>query len=256
MKTLRLAFALALAAVAMDAAAQKPSKPTRPAAFVSLFNGMDLAGWTMGPEKSWVVEDGVIALRRGFDGKEHNADYLWTKETYDDFILQLEFKIPENANSGVFLRTSDLKDPVFTGIEIQVANSYGQKGLSRGGTAGSIYDCLAPTKNAVKKPGEWNQLRVACRGNMITVVLNGQQVIEMDLNRWTEPNKNPDGSPNKFPRALKDFARAGHIGLQDHGRPVWYRNLRIRRLSQAGASTADAAATTQLQRYQSAAGLP
>jgi len=200
--------------------------------FVSLFDGKDLSAWTMGPDKSWVVEEGLITLRREMDGREHNADYLWTKETYGDFVLELEFKVPERANSGVFLRTSDLGDPVYTGIEVQVSNSYGRDTLSRGGTAGAIYDCLAPTKNAVKQPGEWNQYRITCRGGKITVVLNGQQVIDMDLDRWTEPNKNPDGTPNKFPRALKDFARRGYVGLQDHGRPVWYRNIRIKRLDQ------------------------
>jgi len=172
----------------------------------------------------------VLALRGRVDGKEHNADYLWTQETYGDFILELEFRIPEQANSGVFIRTSDLKDPVYTGIEIQVANSYGREQLSRGGTAGAVYDCQAPAKNAVRKPGEWNHARVTCRGSRIGVVLNGEAVVDMDLDRWTEPQKNPDGSKNKFPRAMKDFARVGYIGLQDHGRPVWYRNLRVKRL--------------------------
>ena len=199
-------------------------------AFVSLFNGKDLAGWHAGPGSAWVVEEGVIALKGREDGKEHNADYLWTKETYGDFVLELEFRVPEQANSGVFLRTSDLKDPVYTGLEMQVANSFGRDALSRGGTAGAIYDCQAPSKNAVRKPGEWNQVRVTCRGSRVAVVLNGEPVVDMDLDRWTEPLKNPDGSKNKFPRAMKDFARSGYIGLQDHGRPVWYRGLRIRRL--------------------------
>ncbi len=198
--------------------------------FVSLFNGRDLSGWITGPDNAWVVEDGVITLKREMDGREHNLDYLWTRETYGDFVLELEFKIPERANSGIFLRTLDLKDPVYTGIEVQVSNSYGRERLSRGGTAGAIYDCLAPSKNAVKKPGEWNRYRITCRDSRITVVLNGQEVIDMDLNRWTRPHQNPDGTPNKFPTALKDFARKGHVGLQDHGRPVWYRNIRIKRL--------------------------
>ena len=64
----------------------------------------------------------------------------------------------------------------------------------------------------------------------MAVGLNGEQVIDMDLSRWTKPHTNPDGTSNKFPRALKDFARKGHIGLQDHGLPVWYRNIKIRRL--------------------------
>ena len=120
-------------------------------AFTSLFDGRDLGGWLTGPDNAWVVEDGVIALKREFDGREHNLDYLWTKETYGNFVLELEFKVPERANSGVFLRTPDLKDPVYTGIEVQVSNSYGRDGPTRGGTAGAIYDLLAPTKNAVKQ---------------------------------------------------------------------------------------------------------
>jgi hypothetical protein len=199
--------------------------------FVTLFNGKDFTGWTMGPDKSWVIENGVIALKREkYDGREYNADYLWTVDQYDNFILELEFKIPEQANSGIFLRTPDLSDPVYTGIEVQVANSYGRKNLNRQGTAGAIYDLLAPSSNPVKPPGEWNHYRITCDKNKIIVVLNGQQIIDMDLDRWTEPRKNPDGSENQFGTALKDFARKGHIGFQDHGRPVWYRNSRVKRL--------------------------
>jgi len=222
---MRTALVLSLLASGCAGAMSSPDD-----GFVPLFNGKDLSGWQAGPESAWVVEEGVIALQRREDGKEHNGDYLWTRETYGDFVLELEFRIPEQANSGVFLRTSDLKDPVYTGIEMQVANSYGRAGLSRGGTAGAIYDLQAPSRNAVRKPGEWNHVRITCRGPRIAVELNGEPVVDLDLDRWTQPGLNPDGSKNKFPRALKDFARTGHIGLQDHGRPVWYRNLRIKRL--------------------------
>ena len=198
--------------------------------FVPLFNGKDLSGWQAGPGNGWVVEDGVIALKNREDGKEHNVDYLWTKEPYGDFILELEFKVPTQANSGIFLRTSDLKDPVYTGLEIQVSNSFGRPELSRGATAGALYDCVAPTRNVARPAGEWNQARITCKGSRIAVVLNGEAIVDADLDRWTEPLKNPDGSKNKFPRAMKDFARSGYIGLQDHGRPVWYRNIRLKAL--------------------------
>jgi hypothetical protein len=115
-------------------------------------------------------------------------------------------------------------------MEVQISNSVGREGLSRGGTAGAVYDCLAPAKNAVKKPGEWNHLRITCENNWVSIAMNHQRVLDMDLDQWTEPNKNPDGTKNKFPRAIKDFARAGYIGLQDHGRPVWYRNIRVKPL--------------------------
>ncbi len=94
-----VAVTLGLAAIAFNAACggEVAGQDSVEPGSVSLFNGKDLDGWIVGPEKSWVVEDGVIALKREMDGKEHNADYLWTRQTYGDFILELEFKIPEHA---------------------------------------------------------------------------------------------------------------------------------------------------------------
>ena len=234
--SLLLVWFLALLVAGCWPASARPAEPsvgTKAAeddGFASLFNGRDLDGWTMGPDRSWVVEDGAIALRREMDGREHNADYLWTKQKYGDFVLELEFKIPERANSGVFLRTSDRSDPVYTGIELQVTNSYGLTSWGKGNCAGAVYDCLAPTKNTIRPPGQWNQYRITCRGSQILVKLNGEQIVDMDLDQWTTANQNPDGTKNKFPRPLKDFARQGYIGLQDHGRAVWYRNIRVKRL--------------------------
>lgn len=205
--------------------------PTDPQGFAPLFNGKNLNGWITGPHNAWTAKDGVLTVERDdMDGKEHNFDYLWTKDKYDDFILDLEFKVVEGTNSGIFFRTSDLKDPVYTGIEVQVCNSYGRNRLSKQGTAGAIYDCLEPAKNTINKPGEWNHCILTCKGSRVNVVLNDEQIIDMDLNEWTTAKKNPDDTDNKFGRALKDFARVGHIGLQDHGRPVSYRNVRIRRI--------------------------
>lgn len=198
--------------------------------FVTLFNGRDLSGWFQSSGGRWVVEEGVIALQREGDGREYNHTYLWTEESYGDFVLELEFRVPERANSGIFLRTADIDDPVYTGLEVQITNSYGRRELTRGGTAGAIYDCLAPASNPIRPPGQWNHCRITCRDNIVTVELNGEQVINMDLDQWTESGKNPDGSENKFTMPLKDFARAGRIGLQDHGLPVWYRNIRVKRL--------------------------
>lgn len=224
-------LAIAVLSVCVILAAAEVARADAPAGngWTTLFDGKDLSAWKISPTAKWRVEDGVIALKDRTDSKMRNVDYLWTKETYGDFVLELEFKIPEHANSGVFLRTADLADPVYTGIELQVSNSYGRP-PSRGGTAGAVYDCVAPAKNTVKKAGEWNKYRITCDDNVITVVLNGEQIVEMDLNRWTEVGKNPDGTTNKFRKPLKDFARTGYIGFQDHGRPVWYRNVRVKRL--------------------------
>jgi hypothetical protein len=63
---------------------------------------------------------------------------------------------------------------------------------------------------------------------MVQVHLNGRLVTDMDLERWTEAGRNPDGTTNKFGRALREFPRRGYVGLQDHHKMVQFRNIRIR----------------------------
>ena len=171
----------------------------------------------------WVFEKGVLYA------KDHGN--IWTKETYGDFILDLEFKVARQANSGIFLRTGDIRN-VLSAIEVQVHETSDRNPR---GMVGAIYDIQVPSKDMSKPAGEWNRYTITCNDNKIYIVFNGSQVIDMDLNRWTEPHKNPDGTRNKFATALKDYPRAGPIGLQGiHGRegqPVWYRNMKIKTLN-------------------------
>ncbi len=169
--------------------------------------------------RSWALADGVLARKGGGD--------LWTKQRYGDFVLDLEFKINKGGNSGVFIRTGDIENWLHTGIEVQVHDS--TNGTARG-SCGAIYDCLAPSKDVAKDPGLWNQMTITAEANKIYVVMNGEKIIDMDLDLWTEPHKNPNGTPNKFNTAYKDMPRVGHIGFQDHGDPVWYRNIKIKLL--------------------------
>ena len=62
--------------------------------------------------------------------------------------------------------------------------------------------------------------------------MKGRENIDMNLDKWTEPGKNPDGSKNKFRTAYKDMPRAGFIGFQDHGNPVWFRRIRIKSIGE------------------------
>lgn len=171
---------------------------------------------------TWVVEDGVLYA------KDHGT--IWVREEYGDFILDLEFKVAEDANSGIFLRAGDIRD-ILSAIEIQVHET--GDGNPRG-VVGSLYDLKTPSKNMSKPAGQWNRFTISCDGSMIYVVFNGEMVINSDLNDWTEPHKNPDGTRNKFATALKDYSRVGAIGFQGiHGRggqPVWYRNIKIKPL--------------------------
>ncbi|HUT34461.1 MAG TPA: DUF1080 domain-containing protein [Planctomycetota bacterium] len=188
-----------------------------------LFDGKGLDAWTQKAQGGWTVDDeGCLAWQKG-------CGYIWTKEQFGNFVLDLDFKVSPGCNSGIFIRTAKTGDPVQTGIEIQVLDSHTREKPGKNDCC-SVYDCLAPSKNAEKKPGEWNHVAITCNDNKIEIVLNGEKVIDMDLDQWTEARKNPDGSGNKFKTAYKDMPRKGHIGFQDHGKAVWYRNIKIKEL--------------------------
>jgi hypothetical protein len=186
-----------------------------------LFDGKSPEGWVNLKQAN--IEDGCINPNK-------SGNYVtFTQEKYGDFIFACDFKVSTKCNSGVFIRTSDPKDPVQTGIEIQVFDSAGKEKPSMHDCA-AIYDLVAPTKNTMKAAGEWNHLEIACDQNRIKVALNGERVAEMDLDQWSEAGKNPDGSKNKFTKALKDFARVGQLGFQDHGQPCWFKNVKLKKL--------------------------
>ncbi|MCI0703456.1 MAG: DUF1080 domain-containing protein [Planctomycetia bacterium] len=211
---MRILLSLPFLALALLPATGEDKKPEgKP-----LFNGTDFTGWQTADGKAvakgWVVKDGAMV-------REAAGGDIWTKYRFGDFVLELEFKT--SGNSGVFIRTDNIKNNVQTGIEIQVDVPATKPGKH---SVGALYDLVAPTKDNTKK-GEWNKMVVTAKGNMITVEINGEKVNEMDLDKWTEGGKNPDGSKNKFKTALKDFKREGHIGFQDHGAAVSYRNVRI-----------------------------
>ncbi len=180
---------------------------------------------------NWEMKDDVLA-------RVENGGDIWTKEQYGNFLLDLEFKVGKKTNSGVFIRTADIVKWLNTGIEVQIHDSNG--GDINKHICGAIFDCLAPRVNTVKPAGQWNHMTIICRDNVVVVMMNGQLLLKMDLDEWTGAGQNPakeaapnthpspDGSGNKFTTAYKDMARSGHIGFQDHGHQVWYRNIKIR----------------------------
>lgn len=167
----------------------------------------------------WTFEDGVLTSKGNGD--------IWTKTRYGNFVLDLEFKCDPQTNSGVFVRTNSIQDWLNTAIEVQILQPETDNPRHANG---AIFDVRAPRKQAIKEAGEWNHYVIMAHDNLIFAALNGQQVLDIDLDQWTEAGKNPDGTDNKFRYAYKDMAREGHIGLQYHGNPVWFRNLRIKSL--------------------------
>lgn len=185
--------------------------------FVPLFNGRDLSGWkTTG---NWRILDGgilEILPREGERGWQRFDAYLWTERKYKDFVLDLEYSYPEGGNSGVFFRVGDLANPVDTGIECQILDSHKKTGAMTHHDHGGIISTVGASKNMSKKPGEWNRMTVTCKGHHLSVVLNGEKTIDLDLSE----------------SAIKDRPLEGYLGLQDHGQPhhLKFRNVRVMEL--------------------------
>jgi hypothetical protein len=223
--TVALALVAACLVAAPGFAGEGGPKPDAQG-WIALFDGKTLDAWQKPPAEKWKIEDGVLTWQKG-------CGNIWTKEKYGDFILDLEFKVGANSNSGVFLRSPEGEKNWLNGsIEIQVASP--AKGKPGKHDTGAIYDCLAPSEAAEKPAGEWNRMVITAKGNSIQIELNGKKIIDADLNQWAEAGKNPDGSKNKFKTAYKDMAKVGHLGLQDHGQAVWYRNIKIKPLDAKG----------------------
>jgi hypothetical protein len=196
--------------------------------WIELFDGRTLTGWITSSRtpSNAPVEDGALNPHR-------SGGYMLIHERqWSDFILSLDFKISKGCNSGIFLRTFPLtprsgKDVGFNGIEVAIDDTVPNAGFH---DTGALYDLVRPTRNAMKPVGEWNHMEITCDRNLIVVKLNDEQVTRMDLDQFSQPNRRPDGSEHKFDVAYKNHPRRGYIGLQDHGSPCWFKNIRIKQL--------------------------
>jgi hypothetical protein len=195
--------------------------------WILLFDGRTLNGWKTSSEapSKTSVEDGCINPHRC-------GGYMMIHErVWSNFVLALDFKISKGCNSGIFIRTFPLtprpgKDVGFNGIEVAIDDTPGAGYHD----TGAIYDLVKPARNAMKPAGEWNHAVITCNKERIDVELNGEVVTRMNLDEWTEPNRRPDGSTHKFDVAYKEHPRKGYIGLQDHGSPCWFKNIKLRPL--------------------------
>lgn len=173
-----------------------------------IFNGQDLTGWKVRyprGEGCWSVEDGALTNSKGC------VDLVTTRE-FNDFKLTLDVKLAEPAmnggqpsNSGIYLRGR---------YEVQVLDDFGKPAESHG--MGSVYGFITPAKNASRRAGEWQTYEITLVGRQLTVVLNGEKIID---------NQEIPGITGGAIDSSE--GQPGPIMLQgDHGK-VWYRNIRI-----------------------------
>ena len=200
--------------------------------WVPLFDGRSLDAWrnyradTISDK--WQVQDGMLTLT-GKGGGD-----IITKDEYENFELELEWKISEGGNSGIFfnvVENDSLGAVYLTGPEMQILDDErhpdAKAGTGGNRTAGSNYDLMAPSQ-AAKPAGAWNQVRLVVDQGLVTHYLNGTQVVAYDLNsdEWKQMV-----AKSKFvDMPAYGLARRGHIALQDHGDQVWFRNIRVREL--------------------------
>ncbi len=176
-----------------------------------LFDGKNIKQWIAVEGGEWSIEDGVLVGRNGQNWStdpEKSGSWLRTKKMYANFELEFEYAISEKGNSGVFFRSAAEKNPAFTGYEMQIVDFFGREPSKSG--AGALYDIIAPTKNLVKRAGEFNHVVIRADGPWITIEMNGEKVLNFVGHRQLE----------------------GYIGLQNHDARavVRFRDIRVRRL--------------------------
>ena len=193
-----------------------------------LFGGKNTDAWRgfkrdSFPSKGWVVEDGTLKPVVGGDRID-----LVTKDVYKDFDLELEWKVGPGGNSGVMYDVAETEAETYhTGPEMQVLDDVGHKdGKNSKTSAGSLYALIAPSANkAVKPAGEWNQARIVKKGSHVEHWLNGTKIVEYELGSPALAALIADSKFKEWPHFAK--AGQGHIVLQHHGDPAWFRNVRI-----------------------------
>ncbi len=214
MKRNLLAFAVAIlvAVTPLLAGGDDPPK-----GFESLFNGKDLTGWkSTGNMKVWGADKGVIYCEGGGGG------WLMTEKQYGDYELRLEYKMPKGGNSGVGIRSPLTGDPAYQGMEIQLIDDEGWPGgLQKWQNTGAIYNVVPPKTIKNKPIGEWNVMKITAKGRQITVINNGETLVDANLDDYVKEHA------KKHPGILR---KDGHIGFQSYNKRVEFRNIFLKAL--------------------------
>jgi hypothetical protein len=197
-----------------------------------LFNGRNTNGWRSynhKPFDSWEVVNAQLHCKTKEEQVTQRADLI-TVDQYDNFELQLDWKVDKGANSGIIYRALETSGPSYeTGPEYQLIDDegYAEK-LEDWQKSGSDYAMHPPTTLAAKPAGEYNHTRIVVNGAHVEHWLNDKKVAEFDL--WT-----PEWQALKQKGKWKDatsygMAKKGYIALQDHGGGIWFKNIKVRML--------------------------
>ncbi|MDQ3243707.1 MAG: DUF1080 domain-containing protein, partial [Gemmatimonadota bacterium] len=191
-----------------------------------LFDGKTTAGWREFRKQS--VSAGWQVIGGSLVRADTAAGDIITTDQFRNFELALDWKVPEGGNSGIFYRATEQADIIWQAApEMQVLDDAkhvdGKNPLTSAGASYAIYP--AP-RGAVRRAGEWNSARLIVNGNHVEHWLNGTKMVEFELGGADWKDRVAKSKFNTMP--MYGTAKEGHIGLQDHGDRVEFRNIRIR----------------------------
>jgi hypothetical protein len=220
MRKLLIAFVLFILSI-NSFAQNKLTNMEKMEGFELLFNGENLEGW-VGNKTDYVAEDGTIVIYPDKGGKGN----LYTEKEYANFIFRFEFQLTPGANNGLGIRAPLEGDAAYAGIELQILDNTAEKykDLHEYQYHGSVYGVIPAKRGFLKPVGEWNQQEVTVNGDSITVVLNGEVIVNGDI-KEARKGGTLDGKKHK---GLKN--KKGHIGFLGHGDLVKFKNIRIKEL--------------------------
>lgn len=203
-----------------------------------LWDGKTTNGWRGAkldefPEKGWVIEDGILKVLKGDGGESTNGGDIVTTKPYKNFMLKVDFRITEGANSGIkyFVDTNLNKgEGSAIGCEFQILDDRNHPdaklGINGNRTLGSLYDLIAAPEDKPFRSGFFNTAMVVVQGNHVEHWLNGVKIVEYERNteEW-----NALVQTSKY-KDWPNFGNAeeGLLLLQDHGDEVWFQNIKIK----------------------------
>lgn len=203
------------------------TKAEKAAGWELLFDGKSLDGWHSYLEESakgWIVEEGALITKGG------NADLI-TDEVFENFELELEWKISEKGNSGIIYLVDEKpenKASYMTGPEYQIIddNNYPSK-LGPAQKTGANYALHPPLIAASNPVGTFNSTKISVINGKVEHWLNGKKVVAYELGT---PEWEAIVDTTKFAKVpVYGRSKKGRIALQDHGGEVAFKNIRIRR---------------------------